>query len=445
MEHSNHEGADYPLMVLRKIIHTMKKILFATLSVLLVLTACQPKNGASKMEITPTVLDLKVGDQKMVTLIGNTSRVTWSSLDESVATVYEGMVEAVGVGRTTIMARDGEAQASCEVIVVGSDGSTLRLGPAVSSLEKGETVQLKCGNSYGLELKWSSSDENVVKVDNNGLCTAVAPGNAFITVATSLEEEKVLVAVKHHWGEYKLVWSDEFDGDKLDESVWNYERGGRGWGNKELQNYTDRPENIRVKDGYLEIEARKEKYEENEYTSARIQSRGKKYFKYGRVESRISFPGGQGTWPAFWMMGNQGGWPACGEIDIIEHVGSLPDRCSFAVHTPMKNGTKGNNWSKLAWLENIVGNFHVYGVEWAQEEENGKDVIRFTVDGKEHATIWEDRVDDPDYWPFNKEHYIIYNMAVGGMMGGTVGEDTFDEKRIMYVDWVRVYQREEQK
>ena len=243
---------------------------------------------------------------------------------------------------------------------------------------------------------------------------------------------------------YQVVWSDEFDGVALDESTWNYNTGGNGWGNNEKQYYTSREENIRVKNGMLEIEARKEQYQNNEYTSARIHSKGKKEFKYGKIEARIKFPGGKGTWPAFWMLGSSGNWPNCGEIDIIEYSGSQPQRASFAVHTASKNGSKGNNWSSLKYFDySLADDFHIYAVEWAQEEKDGKDVIRFMVDGVQYAELWETVIDDNNTWPFNKPEYIILNLAIGGNMGGQVDDAIFDQQRIMYVDWVRVWQRGE--
>jgi beta-glucanase (GH16 family) len=163
------------------------------------------------------------------------------------------------------------------------------------------------------------------------------------------------------------------------------------------------------------------------------------------MEARIKFPGGKGTWPAYWMMGESGNWPKCGEIDIMEHVGYLDSRASFALHTQEKNGMNGKNWHNTHFFDYPLSNdFHVYGVEWCQEEENGKDCIRFTVDGVEYATAWENKIGDHDSWPFYKPHYFILNLAIGGNMGGKVDDAIFNQKRIMYVDWVRVYQRQEQ-
>ena len=408
------------------------------------MTACEkPKEPATgSVTLNPVTLQLKVGDVATIDATG--TNIEWKSSNPEVAEVYYGVVTAKAIGKAEITATSGKATATANVFVTGTDGASLRITPPLVSLRPGDTFDFQYGNTFDLNITWSSSDVSVATIDQNGHLTAVAPGNTTITLATDIESVTAFVAVAHSWGEYQLVWSDEFDGDQLDESVWSYNTGGNGWGNNEKQYYTDRPENIRVQNGMLEIEARKEQYQNNEYTSARIMSKGKKTFTYGKFESRIKFPGGKGTWPAFWMMGNSGNWPNCGEIDIIEHIGSQDTRASFALHTVMKNGTRGNNWSSLKWFDYpLSGDFHIYGVEWAQEEKDGKDVIRFTIDGVQYAEVWEDQIDNNDYWPFNKPFFIIFNLAIGGNMGGSVDDAIFDTQRIMYVDWVRVYQRQE--
>lgn len=420
-------------------------IVAISIAVLIGIAACKSNTPTATLSLSTATLQLKVGDMSTIETSGTATNIEWSSSDEEVATVYYGVVTAKSIGKTVVKAFSGDVFAECIVYVSGTDGATLRISPALVSVNVGETYQFSYGNTYDLELTWSSSDAAIASVNETGLVTANKPGNVVITLATPVESVEAVVAVAHKWGEYKLVWSDEFNGTELDESVWNYNTGGNGWGNNEKQYYTKRAENIRVQNGCLEIEGRKEQYENNEYTSARIHSKGKKDFKYGRVESRIKFPGGKGTWPAFWMLGAAGNWPNCGEIDIIEHVGSLPKRASFALHTAAKNGTRGNNWSQVQWFDNpLEDDFHVYGIEWAQEEKDGKDVIRFTVDGVQYAESWEGQIDNNDTWPFNKAHYIIFNFAIGGNMGGTIDDAIFDTQRIMYVDWVRVYQRSEE-
>ena len=405
-------------------------------------TACE---STVMFSLQPNSLQMKVGDIAMVEVVGDATNIEWSSSNESVATVFHGVVTANAIGAATITAKSGSTMVNAQVFVSGTDGATLRITPAAVSLKKGETYQLQYGNAYDLPMTWTSSDESVATVSSTGLVTALSGGNTTITLATNLEAVTALVSVERNWGEYLLVWSDEFDGSALDETVWNYNIGGGGWGNNELQYYTNRQENIRLVNGCLEIEARKEKYDNRDYTSARIYSNGKKSFLYGKMEARIKFPGGVGTWPAFWMMGETGGWPKCGEIDIMEHVGYLDNRASFALHTQEKNGMNGRNWHATHFFDYPLSNdFHVYGVEWCQEEENGKDCIRFFVDGVEYATAWETKIGDHDSWPFYKPHYFILNLAIGGNMGGKVDDAIFNQQRIMYVDWVRVYQRQEQ-
>ena len=195
-----------------------------------------------------------------------------------------------------------------------------------------------------------------------------------------------------------------------------------------------------MEDGYLVIEARKEAYQGAEYTSARIMSKGKKEFAYGKLEASISLPSGGGLWPAFWTLGNRGNWPNCGEIDIMEYVGNVPNRILGTLHT-LKDRS-GSKSSKAYWGENIENQFHTYGVEWTCEEINGKDVIRFYVDGNVYSEQVESVIDDADYWPFDRPNYFIINMAIGGTLGGAI-KDIWNEPRLMKVDWVRVYQRTE--
>lgn len=418
----------------------MRNYIYFTIVAFAMLVSCKQDTPFS---LQPVTLQMKVHEMATIDVIGQ-NNTEWFSSNDSVATVFAGVVTANAIGKATITAKQGTQTATCEVFVTGTDGASLRISPSIVTLNAGETYQMQYGNTYELSMTWSSSDENIVSVSSTGLVTAQKPGNATITLKTDIEEVTALVAVNHKWGDYSLVWSDEFDGTTLDEDVWIIQKGGGGWGNNELQYYTDREENIRLNNGMLEIEARLEDYDNNHYTSARIMSKGKKTFCYGKMEARIKFPGGKGTWPAYWMMGNTGSWPACGEIDVIEHIGSQPTRASFAVHTPAKNGTKGNNWAKTHFFdESLADDFHVYGVEWAQEEKDGKDVIRFTVDGTQYAEIWEAVVGDRQSWPFDHPHFFIFNLAIGGSMGGTVDDAIFNEPRIMYVDWIRVYQREE--
>lgn len=412
------------------------------------LMACNTQE-VKRISLSANSLQMKVGDMEIIDVNPTDVNVEWTSSDPNVATVKDGVVAAVGVGYSSIRATAGKDYAECQVYVIGAKGETLSISPSIVSLKKGETYQYVYTSTYDVPLTWTSSNQDVATVSETGLVTALSAGNTFITLSNGLEAVTSRVAVEHTWGEYQLVWSDEFDGSALNTDVWNIEVNGNGGGNQEKQYYTDRPENLRVEEGNLVIEARKEEYNNRKYTSARINSRNKKYFKYGKIEARIMFPKGGGTWPAFWMMGNdypQSNWPKCGEIDIIEHVGNQPRMASFAVHTPNKNGSRGNNWSMRSYMDGLEENYHVYGIEWLEDDFNGMDRIYFTIDGERLAMTQEEaeHVDDNYYWPFNKDYFIILNLAIGGTMGGNVDDAIFASPVLMKVDWVRVWQRQEQ-
>jgi len=318
------------------------------------------------------------------------------------------------------------------------------LTPDVAFLEVGKMIVLapsKQGNA-----QWTSSDESVATVQD-GIVTGINDGHAVITAQIGKAKGTANIYVTQeggtYQGEYQLIWEDEFTGNTLDTTQWNIETGGGGWGNQEKQYYTNRPENIRVQNGCLEIEARKETYFNNEYTSARINTKNRFDIAYGKIEARINFPKGGGTWGAFWMLG-YGSWPTCGEIDIVEHVGNRPTYASHAVHTRVKNGSKGNNWNAGQTVDNLEGEFHVYGVEWLRTYWMGVDAMKFYVDGVYAGSTYASLNSTFEDWPFtaDRPEYIILNMAIGGTMGGTINDNMFSSPVIMYVDWVRVHQKQ---
>ena len=411
-------------------------ILFA---VAVVFAACNGKE--EPITLNPTALQMKPGDIQTIEVVGSSSGAEWSSSNPEVATVYYGAVEAKAIGSAIITVKIGKQSANCHVYVTGSDGSSLRISPAMVEMKKGETYQLSYGNTYDLDVTWSSSNEEVASVSQSGLVTAHKGGNAFITLATNVASTTALVVVEHNWGDYQLVWSDEFNGSALDETSWTIQTGGGGWGNQEKQCYTNRSENVRVEDGCLVLEARKENYDNCAYTSGRIYSKGKREFTYGKLEARISLPSGGGLWPAFWTLGN-GSWPDCGEIDIMEYTGNVPNRIFGTLHT-LKDRSGSVSSRAYTGLTNIENNFHTYGVEWACEETSGRDVIRFYVDDVVYSEQVESVVDDNAYWPFNRPNFFIINLAVGGTLGGTIDDAIWSSPRLMKVDWVRVYQRKD--
>lgn len=241
----------------------------------------------------------------------------------------------------------------------------------------------------------------------------------------------------------KLVWADEFDKNGLPDSThWGYDLGDGcpkicGWGNNELQYYTARrPENARVRDGHLIIEAHREKMGEREYTSARLVSKKKGDWTYGRIDVRAKLPAGRGVWPAIWMLPTDwvyGGWPGSGEIDIMEHVGYMPDSIFGTVHTNLFNGMLGTQQSKGIASKTISTDFHNYGIEW------NTDKIDFLFDDKVYYTF-HNKHEGSDAWPFDLDFHLLLNIAVGGNWGGKMGVDTAIWPQQMVIDYVRVYQ-----
>ncbi len=238
--------------------------------------------------------------------------------------------------------------------------------------------------------------------------------------------------------DYRLVWSDEFDEDGLpDESKWSYELGANGWGNHELQNYTDH--NAEIRDGKLVIELRKDA-ETGEYTSARMVTKGKGSWKYGKIEVCAKLPAGLGTWPAIWMMPEKdtyGSWPKSGEIDICEHVGYDQGVIHSTIHTGAYNHTKNTQKYNTKWLGSCSEEFHVYGLEWLPDK------LIVSVDGEPYFTYKPtDYVVNPteQEWPYDQEMFLILNIAFGGDWGGARGIDETLESASMEVDYVRVYQ-----
>jgi beta-glucanase (GH16 family) len=238
------------------------------------------------------------------------------------------------------------------------------------------------------------------------------------------------------YAEYRLVWSDEFDGTALDLSKWTYDVGDN-WANNELQAYTSRPENSYIKDGNLVIVACKESYHEREYTSARIHTAGKGDFLYGKVEARMKLPKGQGMWPAFWMMptdSEYGRWAASGEIDIMESTNDA-GHIGGTIHyggAPPDNTFSGGRYTQDG--VSFADDFHIYTLEWQPYQ------MRWYIDGKLYSekTEWHTK-GYPFPAPFDKKFHIILNLAVGGNMPGPPDETTIWPQKV-YVDWVRVYQ-----
>ncbi len=274
--------------------------------------------------------------------------------------------------------------------------------------------------------------------------------NKLVAVAVILIAQSTLYSaqaqsqapVKPGW---KLVWSDEFnqrDGSAPDAAKWTALTGGHGWGNKELEYYTNRPENVRIEGGNLVITARMEAYigpdgVQRPYTSARLETKGKFDQLYGRIEARIKIPAGEGMWPAFWMLGNdidKAPWPACGEIDIMENIGKEPSTVHGTLHgvgyTPAGVSASYSQPDGRKFSDD----FHIFAVEWESRQ------IRFYVDDVLYATDIPENAPAGSIWPFEHPEFILLNLAVGGEWPGYPDQKT-NLPQQMLVDYVRVYKK----
>ena len=241
-----------------------------------------------------------------------------------------------------------------------------------------------------------------------------------------------------------LTWSDEFNGRNgapPDPAKWVFETGGNGWGNHELEYYTSRRRNVRQENGNLVIEAFKENFAGPDgvrrgYTSARIDTPGRFSQKYGRFEARIKLPTGRGVWPAFWLLGDdfkRAGWPSCGEIDIMENIGSEPAINHGSMHGPGYSGDQGPTGFYTLPAGRFRDAFHIFAIEWEPAE------VRFYVDGNLYET--RTPADIPGkHWVFDHPFFILLNVAVGGDYPGNPDASTIFPQR-MLVDYVRVYSR----
>ena len=250
--------------------------------------------------------------------------------------------------------------------------------------------------------------------------------------------------------EWQLVWSDEFDSDVIDEEKWNKLLWRPGWVNNELQAYTAETNNIFIENGNLVLQALYQPgytgtdYQGNgyttDYTSGRLNTAGKAEWSYGRFEIRAKLPEGVGSWPAIWMLGSSIssiGWPACGEIDIMEHVGFDEGNIHASIHTTAYNHILGTQKTAHINVPTATDSFHVYTLEWTAN------YMYFMVDDQPLHFVYNDSENDVDKWPFDQSAYLILNLAVGGHWGGAQGVDNSSFPMSMLVDYVRIYESTE--
>lgn len=429
--------------------------------------------------ISQSVISLTEGQTVQLSAVASDSAtVSWVSGNEAIATVSaEGLVTAKSEGEAVITAATSSALASCTVKVAKKaqagepaepvDPEVLVLTLDGLELTVGESVTLKATSSLGGQIEWSSSNVAVATV-SNGLVTAAAKGEAVIKAKTDYAEAQCTVTVKEASHPvipdpdadkegYRLVWRDEFNGASLDTAKWGYQTGIKDiygssvgpdyWGNGELQYYTE--DAVSVADGSLKITATKQQQGDRPYTSGRILTRDKASFTYGYFEARMKTPTGSGMWPAFWMLpqpsspanseNEYGGWPANGEIDIMEAKGRLENKVDTTLHF-------GKAWdahdyvTQETTLSSNTDEWHIYAVDWTA------DAISWFVDGQKVLTVTKDRWWSQDVsnqgksQPFDKPFYIIFNLAVGGMYDSYNQPDGSFTSAAMYVDYVRVYE-----
>lgn len=260
------------------------------------------------------------------------------------------------------------------------------------------------------------------------------------SAAPSFAGQSMRRAAKNTRSYRRLVWSDEFSVDgRPNKKKWTYDIGCGGWGNEESQCYSKKLKNVRVENGLLIIEARRNGYGRKKYTSGRLTTRGKASWKYCRIEIRAKLPTGRGVWPAIWMLParkkyGKRGWPDTGEIDIMENVGSSPNWIHATLHTNTYNWMNRRQRTSRTKVVGSYKSFHVYAFEWYPNR------MDFYVDGKRFFTARQPRKPTWKNWPFDVKFYLILNVAIGGTWGGKQGikNSIFPQK--MEIDYIRVYQ-----
>ncbi len=273
---------------------------------------------------------------------------------------------------------------------------------------------------------------------NCTIASATARGTIITEDGTNFSTDTTGYRTPLSYPGYTLAWSDEFSGNKVDETTWNFEigNGDNGWGNHELEYYTNSPKNVFVSNGNLIIEARKETMSGFNYTSTRMTTQNKKTFTFGRIDIRAKLPVAKGMWPALWMLGSNistVGWPACGEIDIMELIGTNPNTTHSTLHwgaSTQSHASKGAAYTLSSG--DFSQQFHVFSAVWV------KDSITFMIDDHPYLTVSKTHVGTANY-PFNDAQFFIFNVAVGGDWPGAPDNSTPFPQR-MFVDYVRVFQ-----
>lgn len=382
----------------------MRKHLLIALTVALVVTSCKKEKSEPLLpELTFSGTEIIEGNTgtKMASINFTLSKVSAKDVTFTVftkdATAKEG-IDYTGLAATEITIAAGETS---KVVNITTTTDT--------DMELNKYFELQTENATNAVLK-NSSAKITIRDDDTYTPETVADG--YITPAT--------------YNGMDLVWSDEFNGTQLNSEFWKFDLGGNGWGNNELETYTNSENNVFVQNGYLNIKAIKDG---NSYTSGRILTSGKKEFKYGRIDIRAKLPNGKGIWPALWMLGSNistVNWPACGEIDIMELLGHEPNKVYGTIHWD-EGGHKSSGSSYVLPSGDFSQNFHIYTLFWQEGSMtvyvDYQKVCQYTFSGN----------------TFNSKFFFIMNVAVGGSWPGNPDNTTIFPQT-MLVDYIRVFQ-----
>lgn len=346
--------------------------------------------------------------------------------------------------RLECMNFSGDKASVSKSVVISSEDLVVSFSAVLNSLNTNEVILTNTSTGGFDSIQWAYRGK---LISGHEVDTAYFPSSGIYSISLNVYksgqsfEDTKTVSIAQDDPDYvnhlKLVWEDEFTGTALNMDNWNYDTGSNGWGNNELQNYTS-GDNLSISDGKLIITAKKlnENTEVGSYTSSRIKSFGNREFKYGRVEFKAKLPLGRGVWPALWMLGDDfysAGWPACGEIDIMEYVGYQPNTVFCAVHTPSGYGNNGVGGSLS--VPTCEEAFHLYGIIWTDKR------IDFYVDSPEQIVYsYAPATLNASTWPFDKEAFLIINLAIGGNWGGAQGIDNTIFPATLELDYVKVYQ-----
>lgn len=449
--------------------HGFMKLLCLAAAIIMALSfaGCSSGQTQAGSHLVVTQAEIAVGGHFLLAtdLLGE---VEWTSSDEAVATVENGMVTGRSAGTATVTATNGRSLSTCEV-TVKEQKLDFKMTLADATLAVGDVLRLSATGGSGVI--WTSSDEAVATV-KDGVVTARGAGTATVTAKfgeailtctvtvippASTPQEPSGGEGGSQGGESgrTLVWYDEFDGTSLDETKWEYQlgrqdvygssQGPMAWGNNELQAYTR--EAVALSDGVMKITARREQKGDAEFTSARITTRDRGYWTYGYFEAKMKLPEGNGMWPAFWMLpqpstrentsNEYGGWAASGEIDIMEARGRMLNEVGGTIH--FGGPWPGNKYlTQTKQLSSPITEWHVYAIDWRAN------YMAWLVDGEEYFrlenTAWNSTAaPDSETAPFDVNFYLLFDLAVGGNYDNGIAPDASFVSAAMEVDYVRVY------